>query len=148
MRQVQFSHQDAYQLLESLRDKPNFKYLFLWYWLSLEFSACFYFLLKNFLSLLVNAVSEGPIVVMELMGSDCLGKWINIIGMSGSCLTKKNMKITIVSFLVIYFSYLKYYLRCHIWHRSRINEQNKCYCITTKALSKHRCLHWHNMLCY
>ena len=34
------------------------------------------------ISLLINAISEGPVVVMELMGAEALGKWISIIGIS------------------------------------------------------------------
>lgn len=57
MRQVQLSHQEVYQLLDTLRDRPNF-------------------------NLLINAICEGPVVVLELMGADCFGKWINILGKS------------------------------------------------------------------
>lgn len=55
MRKIQISTQDAYDLLQSQRDRANF-------------------------SVIANSISEGPIVVMELMGSDAQAKWINIIG--------------------------------------------------------------------
>ena len=33
-----------------------------------------------FLRVIANAISEGPIVILELMGSDAQAKWMNVIG--------------------------------------------------------------------
>lgn len=57
MRQVQVNSQEAYQLMELQRDKPNF-------------------------SVFARTLSDGPIIVLELIGADCQSKWINIIGVS------------------------------------------------------------------
>lgn len=57
MRQVQISPQEAYHLLSEQQHKPNFQF----------FS---------------NSLSEGPILLMELIGSDAQNKWLSIIGQS------------------------------------------------------------------
>lgn len=57
MRQVQVSPQEAYHLLSAQQDKPNFTF----------FS---------------NSLSDGPILVMELIGNDAQNKWLSIIGVS------------------------------------------------------------------
>ncbi|CAF0792128.1 unnamed protein product [Brachionus calyciflorus] len=57
MRQVQLNTQDAYHLISTQRDKSNF-------------NVC------------TNALTEGPIVVMELLGADALNKWKSVIGVS------------------------------------------------------------------
>jgi len=57
MRQVQIGTQEAFQILESQKDKPNFTFF-------------------------AKSLSEGPIVVMELIGSDASNKWLSIIGAS------------------------------------------------------------------
>lgn len=57
MRQIQITSQEAFQLLESQQHQPNFSF----------FS---------------NSLSEGPILVLELIGSDAQNKWLTIIGAS------------------------------------------------------------------
>lgn len=57
MRRVQISAQDAYFLLESQRDKSTF-------------NVC------------TNALSDGPIVVLELMGTNAQNVWNNVIGIT------------------------------------------------------------------
>lgn len=57
MRQVQISPQEAYHLLSSQQDKPNFTFF-------------------------CNSLSDGPILLMELIGSDAQNKWVSIIGIS------------------------------------------------------------------
>ncbi|RMZ95408.1 nucleoside diphosphate kinase 7 isoform X2 [Brachionus plicatilis] len=57
MRQVQLNSQDAYHLISPQRHDQNF-------------NVC------------TNGLTEGPIVVMELIGSDAQNKWKNIIGIS------------------------------------------------------------------
>lgn len=57
MRQAQISSQEAYHILEAQQDKPNFTF----------FS---------------NSLSEGPILIMELIGNDAQNKWLSIIGAS------------------------------------------------------------------
>lgn len=57
MRQVQVSSQEAYQLLSSIQDKPNFTFY-------------------------CSSLSDGPMLLMELIGSDAQNKWLSIIGVS------------------------------------------------------------------
>lgn len=57
MRQVQVSSQEAYELLMANQNKPNFTFF-------------------------TNSLSEGPILVMELIGADAHNKWVSIIGQS------------------------------------------------------------------
>ena len=57
MRQVQVSSQEAYNLLSSQQDKPNFTFF-------------------------CNSLSEGAILLMELIGADAHNKWLSIIGIS------------------------------------------------------------------
>ena len=61
MRQVQVSSQEAYTLLSTIQNKPNFSFF-------------------------TNSLSEGPILVMELVGAEAQQKWISIIGQSGNFL--------------------------------------------------------------
>lgn len=55
MRRVQITSRDALHLLESQRDRANF-------------NSC------------INAIADGPIVVLELMGSNAKDAWTSVIG--------------------------------------------------------------------
>lgn len=57
MRQVQISSQEAYYLLEDQQNKPNFTFF-------------------------ANSLSEGQILIMELIGNEAQNKWLSIIGQS------------------------------------------------------------------
>lgn len=39
-----------------------------------------------------NGLTEGPIVVMELIGADANNKWKHVIGNSGKKLSKRSVK--------------------------------------------------------
>jgi nucleoside-diphosphate kinase len=56
LKRIQLSSQEAVDVLQSQRHKPNYMSL-------------------------VNGISNGPIVVVELLGSDALTKWKNIVGL-------------------------------------------------------------------
>jgi len=56
LKRIQISSQEAIDVLQNQRHKPNF-------------------------TSLVNGISNGPIVVVELLGSDAQSKWKNIIGL-------------------------------------------------------------------